>query len=179
MTIYLDRDFVCHLEDDGSRRAVETSVFDGKCREFIEGFRFIPVGESRTLENGQVFTGQMTCPVKPYAMLLEAQEAYLESTLREVGITIAPKPVHLPTKPGYEWRAVQTAAGGSITWDLTTEYNPNLPGTRENPIAFEDGMALRQNYFYAKGGGVKLWFGGQEATSDWEASAWLSPEDCP
>ena len=81
MTIYLDRDFVCHLEDDGSHRAVETSVFDGKCREFIEGYRYIPEGESWRRDDGQVFAGQMMFPVKPYAMLLEAQVAWEHTQL--------------------------------------------------------------------------------------------------
>ena len=48
MRVYLDKDYLCHLTDDGTRREVETNLFDGKCKAFIEGFRFVPDGESWT-----------------------------------------------------------------------------------------------------------------------------------
>ena len=45
-TIYIDSDFKCHITDDGTMRAVETDFFDQKCDAFIEGYRFVPAGES-------------------------------------------------------------------------------------------------------------------------------------
>lgn len=75
-TIYLDNDFKCHTVDDGTTTAVETDFFDGKCDTFIEGYRFIPSGESWTRSDGMVFRGEMVAPWKPYTGLVAAQEQY-------------------------------------------------------------------------------------------------------
>lgn len=37
-TIYIDFNNHCHAEDIGGCTPVETDFFDGKCREFIEGY---------------------------------------------------------------------------------------------------------------------------------------------
>lgn len=77
MTIYLDSDFKCHGDDpDGVYTAVETDVLDGKCVEFIEGYRFVPVGQSWTREDGVVFSGRMLAPWKPWEELDAAQREY-------------------------------------------------------------------------------------------------------
>lgn len=75
-TIYIDAEFRCHTENDGTMTAVETDFFDGKCAEFIEGYRFVPTGESWTRSDGAVFTGEMIAPWKPYSELDAAQRAY-------------------------------------------------------------------------------------------------------
>ena len=54
-TIYIDSDFKCHLTDGEGLTAVETKFFDGKCDAFIEGYRFVPAGESWTNEDGETF----------------------------------------------------------------------------------------------------------------------------
>ena len=46
MKIYVDNDYKCHVSNiDGTMREVEAPFFDGKCKEFIEGYRHIPDGE--------------------------------------------------------------------------------------------------------------------------------------
>ena len=75
MKIYLDEDFRCHASGGEGLREVETDFFDGKCPEFIAGYRFIPAGESWTREDGTVFTGEMATPVRDYAGLEEIQSA--------------------------------------------------------------------------------------------------------
>lgn len=75
-TIYLDSDYKCHTKNDGTMTAVQTDFFDGKCQTFIEGYRFIPSGESWTREDGAVFTGEMVSPWKPYDDIDQAQRAY-------------------------------------------------------------------------------------------------------
>jgi len=74
--IYIDRDYKCYIEDDGTRRAVETDFFNGKCPEYIEGFRFIPDGESWTREDGEIFQVGMITPWKDYEMLCKFQKQY-------------------------------------------------------------------------------------------------------
>lgn len=76
MTIYIDSDFRCHVSDNGTMQPIETDHFDGKCRAFIEGYRFIPAGESWTREDGKVFTGEMITPWKLYSELDQAQRQY-------------------------------------------------------------------------------------------------------
>lgn len=75
-TIYLDSDFRCHLTDDGTRQAVETDCFDGKCDTYIAGYRFIPAGQSWTRADGETFTGEMVVPATDWKTLDEAQREY-------------------------------------------------------------------------------------------------------
>lgn len=76
MTIYIDSDYKCHTTDDGTRRAFDASFFNGKCAAFIEGYRYVPSGESWIRVDGQVFSGEMIAPWKDYDYLQSAQEAY-------------------------------------------------------------------------------------------------------
>lgn len=76
MIIFIDSDFRCYLKNDGDMRAVETDFFDGKCQKFIEGYRFVPEGESWTREDGEVFQGEMISPAEDYARLEKAQQQY-------------------------------------------------------------------------------------------------------
>lgn len=88
-TIYIDSDYKCHLTDDGTMTAVETDFFDGKCDTFIEGYRFVPAGETWVRSDGVEFRGEMVSPWKPYDQLAAAQQQYetmmadLESAWRE------------------------------------------------------------------------------------------------
>ena len=82
-TIYIDSEFKCHTVNDGTMTAVETDFFDGKCDAFIEGYRFVPSGESWTRSDGEVFTGKMIAPWKDYAELDSAQRDYERQLLAE------------------------------------------------------------------------------------------------
>ena len=82
-TIYIDSDFKCHITNDGTMTAVETDFFDGKCDAFIEGYRFIPEGESWKRSDGVVFHGEMITPWRPYAELDAVQREYERQLLAE------------------------------------------------------------------------------------------------
>ena len=75
-TIYLDPDFKCHVSDDGTMNRVEAAFFDGKCDSFVEGYRFVPAGQSWTRSDGAVFWGEMIAPWKPWEELDAAQRVY-------------------------------------------------------------------------------------------------------
>ena len=75
MTIYIDSDYKCHVTDDGTRRAFELPFFDGKCAEFVEGYRYVPNGETWTRADGQVFAGEMISPCENYSQLAAIQSA--------------------------------------------------------------------------------------------------------
>ena len=75
MTIYIDNDYKCHLSDDSTRRAFDLPFFDGKCTEFIEGYRYVPSGETWTRADGEVFAGEMIAPLRGYNELAAIQTA--------------------------------------------------------------------------------------------------------
>ena len=74
--IYIDSEFKCHTSDDGTMTEVQTDFFDGKCKEFISGYKFVPDGESWTREDGEVFYGRVIFPWKDYSELDQAQRQY-------------------------------------------------------------------------------------------------------
>ena len=76
MTIYIDNDFKCHVTNDGTMTAIETDAFSGKCVAYIEGYRFVPAGQTWTREDGEVFSGVMVSPWKPWNELDAAQREY-------------------------------------------------------------------------------------------------------
>lgn len=78
MTIYIDSDYRCHTAAAEGRTSIETDFFNGKCKEWIESYRFVPDGETWTREDGEVFKGKMVTPWKDLSEAYMAQTAYLE-----------------------------------------------------------------------------------------------------
>lgn len=78
MKIYIDSDYKCHTSPGEGLIEVETDAFNGKCSKVIEGYRFVPSGESWEREDGEVFTGEMLAPWRNYAILAELQAIYEE-----------------------------------------------------------------------------------------------------
>ena len=78
MKIYIDSEYKCHVSQGEGMIAVDTEFFDGKCRQFIEGYRFVPAGETWIREDGQAFAGGMVAPWRPYEILVELQAVYEE-----------------------------------------------------------------------------------------------------
>ena len=94
-TIYIDSDYKCRTVGDGTLTAVETDFFDGKGDAFVEGYRFVPEGESWTREDGTFFRGEMAAPWKPWQELDAAQRVYERELLADyaealkiVGVTV-------------------------------------------------------------------------------------------
>lgn len=95
MIVYVDSDFKCHVTDDGTMQEVQTNFFDGKCDAFIEGYRFVPDGETWTREDGVVFNGEMVTPWKPFNELDAAQRQYereqaadMQAALEILGVSV-------------------------------------------------------------------------------------------
>ena len=74
--IYLDSNFKCHTSSTEGLTEIETHAFDGKCNVYIQGYRFIPAGQTWTRADGVVFTGEMIAPWKPWTELDAAQREY-------------------------------------------------------------------------------------------------------
>lgn len=83
-TIYIDSEYRCHLTNDGTMTAVETDRFDGMCDAYIEGYQYVPAGESWTRSDGVVFQGEMIAPWKDYAELDAAQREYEREQLADM-----------------------------------------------------------------------------------------------
>lgn len=83
MKIFIDKDFKCNIYDDGTMIAVESDFFDGKCAEFIEGYRFVPDGKSWIRSDGEVFNGEMVSPWKDYSELDVVQREYEKQQFNE------------------------------------------------------------------------------------------------
>ena len=75
-TVYLDSNFICHVTNDGAMTAVTTDFFDGKCDNFVEGYRMIPEGQTWTRPDGIVFKGEAVFPWKDYTILAAYQSQY-------------------------------------------------------------------------------------------------------
>lgn len=91
-TVYIDPvDFKCHTAQNVEDTLVPyaTDFFDGKCDSFIEGYRFIPSGESWTRSDGEVFTGEMVCPWKDFSELDAAQREYERQRLADAENALA------------------------------------------------------------------------------------------
>lgn len=88
MKIYIDNEYKCHVSNDGNMREFDLPFFDGKCTEFIEGYRYVPSGETWTRTDGQAFSGEMIAPWKLYTQLYKVQIEYevaqYEAALSEI-----------------------------------------------------------------------------------------------
>lgn len=89
MKIYIDRDYKCYTSPADDRKAVETDAFDGKCKQYIEGCRFIPAGETWVREDGEVFTGEIVAPWRDFSILDEFQAIYEEEQARQADMAAA------------------------------------------------------------------------------------------
>ena len=76
MKIYIDGDYKCHPGPGEGLRPVEAAFFRNAAPAYLEGYRFIPSGESRTGEDGTVFVGEMAAPWKDWEGLDRAQRVY-------------------------------------------------------------------------------------------------------
>lgn len=98
MKVYIDPDYKCHVSPGEGLREFDVPFFDGKCNSFIEGYRYVPAGETWGREDGEKFKGEMIAPWKPYTELYKAQAAYeieqlkaensiMKAALAELGVT--------------------------------------------------------------------------------------------
>lgn len=65
-TVYLDSDFICHLEDATGRIPYQTEMFDGKCDALVEAYRIVPEGSVWTRYDGVQFKGELISPADNY-----------------------------------------------------------------------------------------------------------------
>lgn len=78
MKIYIDKDFKCSTSGGKGYTSVTTDFFNGKCKAFIEGYRFIPTGSEWTGPDGMVYIGEMITPWMDYNTLCGIQKVFDE-----------------------------------------------------------------------------------------------------
>lgn len=88
-TIYIDSEFKCHVSGDGTMTEMQTDAFDGKCDAYIEGYRFVPAGETWTRSDGVVFSGEMVSPWKDWEELDAAQRQYEQERMVDMENALA------------------------------------------------------------------------------------------
>ena len=89
MTIYIDGEYKCHVSPGEGMTAIETDAFDGKCRQFIEGYRFVPAGKRLIMPDGSFFRGEMVAPWMPYEILADLQALYEEEQEKQADMAAA------------------------------------------------------------------------------------------
>lgn len=90
MKIYIDSKKHCHTNNpNGDFREFDVPFFDGKCKEFVEGFIFCPMNESYVRDDGEVFHGECRTPWKPYSELDAAQREYERQKLADAENALA------------------------------------------------------------------------------------------
>lgn len=89
MTIYIDNDYKCHTSPGDGLTAVETDAFNGKCRQYIEGYRFVPAGERLIMPDGSFFRGEMVAPWMPHEILAYLQALYEEEQAKQADMAAA------------------------------------------------------------------------------------------
>ena len=82
MIIYIDTDNKCHIINDGVMKEFNVPFFDDKCVAFIEGYRYVPEGETWTRDDGEIFTGEMIAPAVD-SRVLEAYQSQYEADAAE------------------------------------------------------------------------------------------------
>lgn len=89
MTIYIDNDYKCHASPGEGLTAVDTEFFNGKCRQYIEGYRFVPAGQMWKREDGEVFSGEMVTCWRDDRILEELQALYEEEQAKQADMAAA------------------------------------------------------------------------------------------
>ena len=90
MKAYVDKKtFMCFTEPGEDREEYEIPVFDGKCKEFVEGHRYVPEGKEWIREDGEVFSGEMLAYGKDAVEVDLAQAEYERQLLADYEAALA------------------------------------------------------------------------------------------
>lgn len=87
-TIYLDSNFMCHLDPADGRQAVETDAFDSLCAAALECYRYIPAGQAWTRPDGRITPGLFIQSVKESVDAQRQYELDEADHLEELGALI-------------------------------------------------------------------------------------------
>lgn len=75
MVVYIDSAYKCHVKPVSGAFAVETDLFNGKCEEYICGYRYVPEGHTFVDEKGVTRRGAVMYPIENLGVLERIQKA--------------------------------------------------------------------------------------------------------
>ena len=91
MEVYLDTEYKVHAEAGTDYMTIADALFDNKCPNLIESYRYVPAGATWTREDGVAFAGPMIAPWRDIRQYDIEQRKYereqitqYESTLSEI-----------------------------------------------------------------------------------------------
>ena len=94
-TVYLDSNYICHVENAEGRTAYEVDFLDNACDLKIESDRYVPEGHRWRRSDGIIFPGPMVAYTMDSQMVEAAQQEYekvqaeiedMKSALNELGV---------------------------------------------------------------------------------------------
>lgn len=85
-TIYIDSNYMCHLENAQGRTPIETDAFDGIVDAAIPYYRYIPQGEEWTDSKGRVLHGLFIQATDSNAIDRIVQAAYINDMQNALSI---------------------------------------------------------------------------------------------
>lgn len=89
MIVYVDSEYKCHVNNDGTMESFDVDFFNDKCDMFIEGYRYIPVGCTWVRNDGVGFEGVAIIPWKNYNDLDNLQRTYERELIRQYEADLA------------------------------------------------------------------------------------------
>lgn len=89
MKIYLDDDYKCHVNSGEDLMEYETDAFKDKCKQYIEGYRVVPMDVEWTRSDGVKFIGEMIAPWRDSNLLEELQALYDEEQAKQADMVEA------------------------------------------------------------------------------------------
>lgn len=165
MIVYLDNDYICHTENNGSFVEYDTDIFDGKSKAYIEGMRIVPEGETWIRSDGVRFNGFMFSPAKDIIRVLtDVAISYLDDDQAESVTALFPEwqigvlYKTIGTRLQYNGKLYKVKQAHTSQADWTPDITPALyelidashSGTIDDPIPFETGMAIEKDKYYTQ-----------------------------
>ena len=87
-TIYLDSNYMCHIDDNGTRQKIVTDVFDSMCEKAIECYRFIPEGQIWEKSKTSILHGPFIQAVTESSSIQQQHEIDDSKYTQELGALI-------------------------------------------------------------------------------------------
>ena len=76
MEVYLDTEYKVHAEAGTDYMTIADALFDNKCPNLIESYRYVPAGATWTREDGFAFAGPMIAPWRDIRQYDSEQREY-------------------------------------------------------------------------------------------------------
>ncbi len=138
-SIFIDKDYRCYTAPATGRKEVLTDMFNGKCAELIEGYRYIPAGEVWVREDSVEFGGEAAFPAVDYSQLTSAQSNEEQAALALLGAV----GVNAPLTNAAEIRSAMNSAGNTLPDTTAFECAALFPLWDSGGKAVEAGWRCR------------------------------------